>query len=171
MTARKVPPFGREVQAALAEPKSWPQYAGTSADGQHLTIWIAIGVACWEWAQEHRGKFLLMICPPDADPKDFNWRVVADEKHAPVLMRSCGAVQADRHTPARRRQASGFQVFDPYRGVYRCVDHDAIFGDLLTILLRTDWKRRRPREAQSEDRRSHGVSRFGATLAPSGCWR
>lgn len=92
----RLPPFGRELQRVLANPSSWPKYAGTSADAQRVTIWIAFGPDSWHWAHERRGKFLLMICPPSADPKDFNWCLLADEKHAPLLIQSCGPVESEQ---------------------------------------------------------------------------
>lgn len=96
MTTRRFPPYGRELQGALGKPECWSQYAGTSANGQHLTIWIALGSGCWNWAKERRGKFLVLIAPPDDDARNYDWRVVAEEKHAPVLVQSCGIVEAEQ---------------------------------------------------------------------------
>ena len=80
-----VPPYGRVLAQHLANRSSWPRWAGTSPDGQHVTIWVAAGdKGAWSWATEQIEHRLLLVAPLDRDPAIFNWSVLCD--HAPVIV-------------------------------------------------------------------------------------
>lgn len=91
---RRPPPYGRRLADVLARPATWPGYIGTSKDGRRLTVWVLVGAAAWSLAREwepQRRAFL--VCPPDAGPADFDWRMLAG--HDPILLRPCGEVDGD----------------------------------------------------------------------------
>lgn len=92
-TPRRQPPFGRELSTRLADRSSWPRWMGTSADGRHLSIWVAIGPDAWAWAREHIERRLLLIVPPSEDPSAFDWRALAG--HDPIILFSAGDTTGD----------------------------------------------------------------------------
>ncbi|MDA0822365.1 MAG: hypothetical protein O3C28_08070 [Proteobacteria bacterium] len=99
---RKLPPYARDVIAALDDPDTWPNYVGTSADGRNVTLWVAIGTAAWEWADERNScRHLAVAIPPGTDPDEFNWEFLAD--HDPVMLCAAGDVGAE--LPARSARA------------------------------------------------------------------
>ena len=91
MSRRHLPPFGRELSARLANPTSWRQYSGTSADGTSPTIWILCGPNGWETARSWRKRRLIVLLPPDADPYAFTWRLL--RRFAPAIIVPCGHVE------------------------------------------------------------------------------
>lgn len=91
--SRRTPPFGKELAARLADRASLPRWAGTSPDGQHLSIWVSIGPNSWQWAREHIDHRLLLIVPSGEDPAAFDWRILAG--HDPVILFSAGDTSSD----------------------------------------------------------------------------
>jgi hypothetical protein len=87
----KLPPFGRELVARLADPTLWRQYAGTSADGMSPTIWVLCGPNGWETAHAWRKRRLIMLLPHGADPYGFDWRVLA--RFAPAVLAPSGHIE------------------------------------------------------------------------------
>jgi len=83
---KKFPPYGRVVIDVLSTPERWPRFAGTSADGQHVTLWIATGLGAWEWAKARLGRFIVLVAPDD--PEDYRWSFITG--HDPVLVIQCG---------------------------------------------------------------------------------
>jgi len=92
MSTKRLPPFGRHLHDVLAAPETWPRYAGTSPDGQHLTIWISIGPDSWAWARERQGRFLVLVVPPGDDLSIYDWRLLAGGVHEPILIHRAGDV-------------------------------------------------------------------------------
>jgi len=92
MSTKRLPPFGRHLHDVLAAPETWPRYAGTSPDGQHLTIWISIGPDSWAWARERQGRFLVLVVPPGDDPSVYDWSLLAGGAHDPILIVRAGDV-------------------------------------------------------------------------------
>ncbi|MCG5495249.1 hypothetical protein [Ectothiorhodospira variabilis] len=95
-TARKLPPYARKIlQARQGEALS--RYAGTSADGQHPTLWVAIGSEAWDVARdtwERSRPRLMTLCPPGEDPQALDWRCLAGAD--PALLLRAGAVDGDQ---------------------------------------------------------------------------
>lgn len=91
MIARRLPPYARYLRDVLAAPATWPRYRGTSADGQHCTIWIAIGADAWAWARDREHR-LLLVCPPGDNPARYDWSLLAGGQHDPILVMPCGPV-------------------------------------------------------------------------------
>ncbi len=93
MTRRR-PPYASVLAERLADAGGYQRWAGTSADGQHVTIWVAIGHGAWTWARERLDRMLCTLCPPADDPSGYDWRCLAG--HAPVCVIRCGDVSDDR---------------------------------------------------------------------------
>ncbi len=73
------------MAARLADRATWAQWAGTSPDGNAITIWIAAGSgAAWEWARTEAEKRLLLVAPADRDPGMLDWTLLAP--HAPAIV-------------------------------------------------------------------------------------
>jgi hypothetical protein len=82
---RVLAPYGRILERRLISRSSWPHWAGTSPDGQHVTIWVGAGDrGAWSWAAAEVERRLLLVAPTDKDPAGFNWSVLCD--HAPVIV-------------------------------------------------------------------------------------
>lgn len=80
MSARKLPPYGRELAQHLrGDLTRWP---GTSPDGTHATIWIGCGPEGWRWVRERRDLLLVLATPND--PAACDWRLV--QGHDPILI-------------------------------------------------------------------------------------
>jgi hypothetical protein len=86
---RKLPPHGKTVAARLADRTVWPRMAGTSPDGEHLTIWVACGSDAWNYARQRIDNHMIVVTPSGEDPHGFDWRPFTG--HAPVLIARCGA--------------------------------------------------------------------------------
>lgn len=93
MTARRLPPFGRQVLAGRRNPRS---FIGTSADGRNPTLWLLTGADAWHTARSWANR-LAVVAPDDADPADLDWRCLAGAD--PVLLVRCG--EADGNHIAR----------------------------------------------------------------------
>jgi len=89
---RKLPPYARKIQGAINNPDTRQTFMGTSPDGQHLTIWIAIGTEAWLFAKA-RPQFLIVVCPIDEHPDRFNWKFTA--YHDPILVTQQGTIIDD----------------------------------------------------------------------------
>jgi len=88
-TGRRLPPYGARVAEILADPSSWRGRPGTSADGQHLTLWVLAGPDAWDAARLwDASRALFVLSPPGEAPASFDWRVLAG--HPPVLIWPCG---------------------------------------------------------------------------------
>lgn len=91
------PPYSRVVADRLADRQHLDRWAGTSPDGQHATIWVAVGPEAWTWARDAIERRLVLVCPPDSDPAGFDWRVCAGND--PVLLTVCGEMVAEALHP------------------------------------------------------------------------
>ena len=90
-TVNLLPPAYANILAQrLADPASWRRWAGTSADGTHVTFWVAHGPDAWNWAQKRISHRLLLAAPPGQDPCQFDWSILVG--HDPVILVSCGVV-------------------------------------------------------------------------------
>ncbi len=89
----RLPPYGIILRERLADRANWPRWAGTSPDGNHVSIWIACGPGAWQWARAHIDHRLLLVAPLGEDPARYNWRMLRG--HDPVTLLSCGAITAD----------------------------------------------------------------------------
>lgn len=87
-TSRRLPPFGRELATRLADRPTWSRWKGTSADGNHLTIWVYCGADAWVLARARNADRLMLIVPPGEDPANYDWRLLRG--HDPIVLRSCG---------------------------------------------------------------------------------
>lgn len=91
MSARSLPPFGRELRAWLRadpKPKRW------GCNGANATVAVAIGSGAWSWAREwHKAAIprLVLVVPPGECPALFDWRDCAGSD--PILVAQCGEVQ------------------------------------------------------------------------------
>jgi len=94
MLSRKLPAYGKRIADAVQHPQTWRNYTGTSADGQRLTIWIAIGTDAWTWARERMsGKMLIAVIPENEDPESLNLSFI--KNHDPILIQQCGEISVD----------------------------------------------------------------------------
>jgi hypothetical protein len=89
----KYPPYGKQLMAIINAPKTWRECYGTSPDGKHLTIWIAIGSQAWEWAKARVGHKLVVVVPDDESPDIYRYSFV--KGHDPILVQQCGETSAD----------------------------------------------------------------------------
>jgi len=117
MIPRRCPPHGRELEAILAAPTCWPDYAGTSPDGHRLSIWVAIGPEAWAWCRRRLGRAAVLLCP-EVDPPAFDWSSCAG--HDPVLIHRAGDV-----SPARVHALAAALLRDGVRTVL-----DTATGDI-----------------------------------------
>lgn len=88
MSARKLPPYGRELRAWLAadpKPKRW------GCNGAAASITITIGSGAWSWARDWHDQRLVLVVPPGESAANFDWRDCAG--HDPILVAECGDVQ------------------------------------------------------------------------------
>ena len=92
MMPRRQPPYAKILRARLADSTSWWKWSGTSAVGT-VTIWVACGPDCWNWARKRIGTFLVTLCPPNEPPERFDWSLLAG--HDPILVERCGKVSDD----------------------------------------------------------------------------
>lgn len=90
--AGKRPPYSARLSAILANPDEWKHLSGTSANGEHLTIWVLAGSEGWDVAREWNGPLPVpaawVLAPPGEDPAGYDWSALAS--HPSVLMYSCG---------------------------------------------------------------------------------
>jgi hypothetical protein len=88
---RRLPPYGKQLVAALADPSSWPGRPGTSGDGLHLTLTVLAGAEAWDAAREWSfTRALFVVAPPDEPPDALDWSLLKD--HPPILVRPCPAL-------------------------------------------------------------------------------
>lgn len=86
MTARRLPPYGRElVQARAGDLRRW---WGTSADGLHPSITVLCGRDAWRVKREWPDR-LMLVCPHGEDPETLDWSPCAGAD--PVLLWRCGS--------------------------------------------------------------------------------
>jgi hypothetical protein len=88
MSKRKLPPYGKQVADRLADRTVWPRMAGTSPDGEHLTIWICVGPGAWDTARAWIDNRLVLVCPQSESPANFDWRLCGG--HDPLMIARCG---------------------------------------------------------------------------------
>lgn len=88
MSARSLPPFGRELRAWLAtdpRPHRW------GCNGDRASITIAVGPDAWAWACAWHSRRLVLAVPPGESPARFDWRNCAG--HDPILVAQCGEIK------------------------------------------------------------------------------
>lgn len=83
-----MPPYTRQLRARLASTAERRRVYGTSANGERVTFWVAVGADAWQWMRE-RPHFLATLLPPGENPEDFNWDALRG--HPPVLIVVAGA--------------------------------------------------------------------------------
>ncbi|WP_018231733.1 hypothetical protein [Thioalkalivibrio thiocyanodenitrificans] len=115
MTARKLPPYGRQIAEALRGDLSG--WWGTSADGKNPSIIVCCGSDAWTVAREWHDHRLVTLCPPDADPWSFDWRFCAASE--PLLLWRCGAVDGNHLMETVRAILSDGtnRIFDIHAGI------------------------------------------------------
>ena len=89
----KYPPYGKQLMTVINNPQTWRQYHGTSSDGKHLNIWIAIGSQAWDWAKIRVGHKLVVVVPEDESPDIYRFSFV--KGHDPILVQQCGETTTD----------------------------------------------------------------------------
>ena len=88
-TPRRLPPYAHALRVALSQPAGWLRVMGTSADGQHPTLWVLAGAGAWDLAREWKDlRRLFLVLPPGENPAGFNWSVLAG--HDPVILKVAG---------------------------------------------------------------------------------
>lgn len=99
---RRLPPYARDVIAALHRPDTWRQYAGTAPDGRAVTICVAIGTRAMSYAGRaaRQGDRLAIAVPPDLDPGACSWSWARG--HDPILLIAAGEVDG-QHAEATVR--------------------------------------------------------------------
>lgn len=104
---RRRPPYAARLAAALADPGSWPDRPGTSADGTALTIWVLCGPDAWDVARAYvDAGALFALSPPGEDPATFDWTDLAG--HPPILIRGqLSAAELGRLAAAILRDGGG----------------------------------------------------------------
>jgi hypothetical protein len=115
MTARRLPPYGRQIiEARRGDLSRW---WGTSADGTTPTLICCCGSDAWDVAREWHDHRLVTLCPPDADPWSFDWRCLVGAD--PLLLWRCGDVDgAHLMELARAILTAGVdRIFDVHAGV------------------------------------------------------
>ena len=91
----RLPPYARRLIHIMSSPAEYSQYAGTSVNGQYLTVWVLVGMDAWAKGNELKnGKKLFIVIPPGESPIKFRFDYLVG--HDPVLLLSCGHV--DKHT-------------------------------------------------------------------------
>ncbi len=87
MSARRLPPYGRELREWLAaDPRPWRW----GCNGKTACISIGIGSRAWEWARAWHERRLVLIVPNGVAPSTFDWRLCAG--CGPILIARCGEV-------------------------------------------------------------------------------
>lgn len=93
ISRRRPPPYSRDLAATLAT-GNLSDWWGSSSDGHHATLWLLVGADAWRVAQSWRhARRLVTLLPPEQNPEDFTWRVLAG--HDPILMMRCGATAGE----------------------------------------------------------------------------
>jgi hypothetical protein len=90
MTARRLPPYGRQmIEARRGDLSRW---WGTSPDGQHPSITVCVGKDAWRVKREWPNR-LMVVCP-DEPPEGFDWTCCAGAD--PVLLWRCGPAEGEQ---------------------------------------------------------------------------
>jgi hypothetical protein len=91
----KRPPYSSRLSAILADPDDWQHLSGTSANGEHLTVWVLAGSGAWDaahdWLADPPVSAPWVLAPPGADPAALDWSALA--AHPPVLLMPCGELR------------------------------------------------------------------------------
>lgn len=91
MSARRLPPYGRELaQARAGDLRRW---WGTSPDGLIPTITVLCGRDAWNVKREWPDR-LMLVCPHRVDPGVLDWSLCAGAD--PVLLWRCGPTDGDQ---------------------------------------------------------------------------
>ncbi len=90
---KKLPPYGKKLMEVTGHPDRWTDFHGTSADGKHLTIWIAIGKDAWDWTRDRSKNMLIAVIPLEESPGNLNLSFV--KGHDPILVNQCGHSPTD----------------------------------------------------------------------------
>lgn len=91
MTARRLPPFGRQILDARRGDLS--RWWGTSADGLHPSITVCCGRDAWDVRRTWPNR-LMLVCPVGEGPEVMDWSCCANAD--PVLLMRCGPTQGNQ---------------------------------------------------------------------------
>jgi len=80
---RKSPPYSIPLRDALDTPCDWHRYAGTSADGLSVSIFIIVGSQSWMKAKAIERSHLFLLMPPDKSPFSYTWEML--KGHDPII--------------------------------------------------------------------------------------
>lgn len=80
---RKSPPYSTPLRDALGIPGDWHRYAGTSADGSSVSIFIIVGPQSWMKAKAIARSHLFLLMPPGKSPFNYNWEIL--QGHDPII--------------------------------------------------------------------------------------
>jgi hypothetical protein len=87
----------------MRKPPYFYLLAEQTAVGNRNSFWLLIGADSWEWAKQfsHESHRLFTLCPPDADPRQYDWSIYRAAP-PPVALRRCGKVDGEQCQSAIR---------------------------------------------------------------------
>ena len=76
-------PYSEYLSAVLRHPEKWPEYAGTSADGSAVSVFLLVGSGAWNKARTLENSHLFALLPTGDDPFLYDWHTLAG--HDPIV--------------------------------------------------------------------------------------